>query len=316
MNVHALPKSVFIVCVAVATATIFLDSPALAQECAPANVVRTRRAGLFGFWRRSRINAYPAVQSYPVQSYVSPTPAMNCQPATTVHDPATMAEPAADPIADQPAANVSDAVSNSASVIPTPATSPEPDAKSKADNWRSMFDGKELGEWAKTKFGGEGDVLIEDGAIKLDYGQYMTGITYTGKHLPNSNYEIELEAMREEGSDFFCGLTFPVKDKHLSLIIGGWGGSVVGISSLDDMDASENNSTAYMNFKNKQWYKIRLRVLPEEILAWIDDKEVVNVDIKDRRLSTRIEVDLCKPLGIASFDTQSAIRSIKIREIN
>ena len=181
--------------------------------------------------------------------------------------------------------------------------------------WKSLFDGKQLGDWKPTRFGGEGEVSIKDKQIKCDYGQYMTGVTYSGKGLPTNNYELELEAIREDGSDFFCGLTFPVDKSHASFIIGGWGGSVVGISSIDDMDASENNTTGYKVFKNGQWYKIRVRVTPNRLQAWINDEMFVDEDVDGERLSTRIEVDRSKPLGVCCFDTQAAFRNIRMRKV-
>ena len=70
-----------------------------------------------------------------------------------------------------------------------------------------------------------------------------------------------------------------------------------------------------MSFKNNQWYRIRVRVLPERIQAWIDDKLIVDQDIRNRKVSTRIEVDLSKPLGIAAWETRAAVRNLRIREI-
>ena len=37
-------------------------------------------------------------------------------------------------------------------------------------------------------------------------------------------------------------------------------GGVVGLSSIGGFDASENETTQFVEFKNGQWYKIRLRV--------------------------------------------------------
>lgn len=189
----------------------------------------------------------------------------------------------------------------------------EEDIAASSKKWKSLFDGKTLGDWIATRFGGEGEVVVENGQISCDFGQYISGITYKGKDLPKNNYEIELEAMRVDGSDFFCGLTFPVDESHATFVVGGWGGSVTGISSIDDYDASENDTTDYMQFKNKQWYKIRLRVTKGVIEAWINDKKVVSKDVEGSRLTTRIEVDPSKPLGIACFDTQAAYRNIRIR---
>jgi hypothetical protein len=179
---------------------------------------------------------------------------------------------------------------------------------------RALFDGKTLAGWKVTNFGGEGEVKVEDGMILLDFGSSLTGITYQGK-LPTTNYEISLEAQRLDGNDFFCGLTFPVAKSHCSLILGGWAGSVVGLSSIDGQDASQNETTRFMSFKSKKWYRVRVRVEPEQIQAWVDDEKIVDQNIKDRAISTRVEVDLSKPLGIAAFETRAALRNIRLREL-
>ena len=180
--------------------------------------------------------------------------------------------------------------------------------------WTSLFDGRTLEGWKVTKFGGEGPVTVEDGRILLGFGNDMTGI-HTDRKLPKINYEVQLEAMRVDGSDFFCGFTFPVKDDPCSLIIGGWGGGVCGLSSLDRLDASENETTTYRPFKNGQWYKVRLRVLDRRIQAWLDDKEIVDVDTTGRRISIRYEVEPSRPFGFASWQTTAALRNIRIREL-
>jgi hypothetical protein len=68
-----------------------------------------------------------------------------------------------------------------------------------------------------------------------------------------------------------------------------------------------------MRFENKKWYKIRVRVRPEKLEAWIDDKQMVDQNIKGRRISTRSEVNPSKPLGISTYLTRSAIRDFKYR---
>ena len=182
------------------------------------------------------------------------------------------------------------------------------------DGWISMFDGKTLKGWKKTNFGGEGDVTVENGAILMGVGSDMTGI-HTDRELPKINYEVELEAQRVNGSDFFCGLTFPVKKDPCSLIVGGWGGGVCGLSSIDDMDASENETTSYQTFKNKQWYKVRLKVTEKKIEAWIDGKPIVEQDLEGKKLSIRYEVEPSMPFGFACWQTTAALRNIRIRSL-
>ena len=180
--------------------------------------------------------------------------------------------------------------------------------------WTSLFNGKNLDGWMNTEFGGEGEITVEKEQLILDMGTPLSGVNYTGK-IPKINYEVELDAMRVTGTDFFCGLTFPVKKDPCSLIIGGWGGGVMGLSSLNGQDASENETTNYMEFKNGQWYHIRLRVLDDRITAWIDGKEIVDQDITDREISVRIEVELSMPFGFATFETKAALRKIRVREL-
>jgi hypothetical protein len=193
---------------------------------------------------------------------------------------------------------------------------PEPEKspyRVKKDSTVALFDGKTLAGWKKTEFGGEGDVTVKDGQLRLDFGASMTGITYAGKRkLPTTNYELTLQAMRVDGSDFFCGLTFPVGKSHCSFVCGGWGGGVVGLSSIDYYDASENETTTYRDFKSKQWYQIRVRVTDEAIQCWIGGEQVVDQKLEGHKVDTRIEMDLCKPLGVATWETSAALKDFKL----
>jgi len=158
---------------------------------------------------------------------------------------------------------------------------PGPAVRRPAEREISLFDGKTLGQWKITDFGGQGNVYVKDGSIFLEMGNYMTGVTWTGP-LIRMNYKISLEAMRVTGSDFFCGLTFPVGDNPCSLILGGWGGEVCGLSNLDYYDAANNETTRIISFETGRWYRVRLRVTPDKIEAWLDDEKIVDVVTTDR----------------------------------
>ena len=192
----------------------------------------------------------------------------------------------------------------------------KPSAPFEGDDWLSMFDGKTLTGWRQTDFAGHGEVQCESGLLVLNMGDPFTGINWTNE-FPKINFEVALDAMRVSGSDFFCGLTVPVRDSFCSLIVGGWGGSLLGISSLDRMDASENETTKYMNFEQGRWYRIRLRVTQKRIEAWVDAEKLVNVDISDKQISLRPgDIELSKPFGIAAWQTTSALREIKMRRVD
>jgi hypothetical protein len=177
-----------------------------------------------------------------------------------------------------------------------------------------LFDGQSLNGWSVTRFGGEGPVRVERGRLVLGIGEPLTGVTYAGRSvLPTTDYEIRLQARRLEGSDFFCGLTFPYGTSHATLIVGGWGGGLVGISSLAGQDASDNETTHYVRFENGRWYDIRVRVMTGFIHAWVDDKRLIACRVGERHVGTRVEVALSRPLGIATYQTKGEIRQIEMR---
>lgn len=155
---------------------------------------------------------------------------------------------------------------NELAKLPAP---PKPD-----DGWLSLFNGKDLSGWEETDYAGRGNVKVQNGELHIENGLVITGVTYTNKTaLPKTNYEIEYEAKKLNGTDFFGLLTFPVGDAHASLVTGGWGGAVTGISSINSMDASENNTTVYLKFNKDHWYKFRLSVTPDNLSVWMTPKE-------------------------------------------
>jgi hypothetical protein len=191
------------------------------------------------------------------------------------------------------------------------------DEKPKAPAWRELFNGKDLAGWRQSNYGGGPDVSVEDGKIIIPLSERLAGITYDGdeKTLPKTNYEIECEARRVDGTDFYDGLTFPVGESSASLILGGWGGSVCGISSLDGDDANHNETRKVLKFKKGQWYNVRLRVEPERIQAWLDDQPLVDVKTTGKHIDIRPEIGASKPLGLASFATTAEIKSVRLREV-
>ena len=180
--------------------------------------------------------------------------------------------------------------------------------------WTSLFDGMSLGDWKSSGFGTDGPITVEQGAISIGMGDPLSGITWQGK-FPTDRYEIAVEARRTDGFDFFCGLTFPVGADACSLILGGWGGGLVGLSSIDGVDASENETTQYREFETGRWYDVRVRVEPEAITCLLDGKEIISQPRGEHEISIRAEMFLCKPLGVATYATASQLRNLRYRRL-
>ncbi len=178
-----------------------------------------------------------------------------------------------------------------------------------------LFDGKTLDGWKKTDFSGAAEVKVVDGAIVLKAGESMTGITSTRKDLPTTDYELVYEAQRRDGGDFFAAATFPVGKNFITLVNGGWGGTVTGLSSLGGADASENETGHFYKYESKKWYTFRVRVTDEVIRCWIDKDKVVDISHQDRHVGTRIETRSNQPLGFATWETTGALRKIEVRAL-
>lgn len=192
-------------------------------------------------------------------------------------------------------------------------------AKPEAAREIMLFNGKSLDDWESVDVGGSGEVGLEGGLMIINQGENVSGAIYKkAASLPTTNYEITLEAKRMQGVDFFVGLTFPVGDlKHCAtLICGGWGGSVTGISCIDGMDASDNNTSSYQRYKDDEWYAIRLRVTPKNLSVWLGDKQIIDEDIEGKKISVRPgPIESYLPLSLTTFNTMAAIRSVKLTPI-
>lgn len=199
---------------------------------------------------------------------------------------------------------------------PSPSEKP-PKPQKLPSQAKELFDGRSLAGWKvleELAFKGHGKVEVRDGQIRLGQGEPFTGIRWTGP-FPRSHYEVLIEACRVEGDDFFCGLVFPVGQADCSLIVGGWGGSTVGLSNIDGEPAAENETARIYDFEKGHWYSIRLRVTDRKIQVWIDREKLVDFEYPDRKLSIRWDQEPMRPFGICTWRTTGAVRKVELRRL-
>lgn len=187
------------------------------------------------------------------------------------------------------------------------------DKKEPEVKWIPLLAKDSLEGWESTNFGGEGSVEIKDGVLMLGRGDPLTGVTSKKKDLPTDKYEMRWKAKRVDGTDFFAGVTFPIGKEHCSFICGGWGGGLVGISSINGNDASENETSSFRDFKNNKWYSFRVRVESKALKVWIDEEEVVSLDREGKSFSLRAEVLSSRPLGYCAFQSVTEVKDWEYR---
>ncbi|MDR0869792.1 MAG: DUF1080 domain-containing protein [Planctomycetaceae bacterium] len=189
--------------------------------------------------------------------------------------------------------------------------------------WKPLFDGKTLKDWTVPQYGGDGEVSVKDGCIVIGQGAMITGIKYE-KLFPQLDYELRYEAQRTQGTDFFAAATFPYKDSYCTFINGGWGGSTVGLSCINEMDASENETGNFHSFNDNQWYTFRIIVTGAKIQVFVigdtkkeknKEENLIDLEVGDKKVSLRDETTQYKPLGICTWVSEGHIRNIKYRKL-
>jgi hypothetical protein len=180
-----------------------------------------------------------------------------------------------------------------------------------------MFNGKDLTGWNVLDdgfFDAAGKVLAGNGRLTLSAGSDMTGIQWAGE-MPKDNYQVQLEAMRAGGDDFFCGMTFPVAGGHATLICGGWGGRVVGLSNVDGYAAAENMTTTTIEFERNRWYAIDLMVTEGHVTVWIDNEKVIDLAIEKHEFDVWLQQEDTRPFGFTTYATTGILRNIRLRRL-
>lgn len=177
---------------------------------------------------------------------------------------------------------------------------------------RILFNGISLDRWEIINYEGSGEISVADSCIIIGAGELISGIRWTDD-FPSMDYEVSFRAKRVNGNDFFCGMTFPVNDSFLTLVLGGWRGALSGLSCIDGYDAANNHTGIVYGFGTGWWYDVRLRVSAGKVEAWVNDEKIIDFTIGKSRLSLRSEVEESVPFGFTTYKTTGAIRDLKLR---
>jgi len=179
----------------------------------------------------------------------------------------------------------------------------------------SLVDGRTLDGWKVVAGSKAGKVSVEGDSLALGVGSPMTGITLTRTDLPTLDYALTFEAKRTAGNDFFAAATFPVGDSFVTLVNGGWGGSVTGLSMINGASASENETNHFVKYQNDVWYAFEVQVTARAIRCRVDDAEVFVFDHEGAQLKTRIETRANEPLGFAAYRSSGLIRKVRVKSL-
>jgi hypothetical protein len=169
--------------------------------------------------------------------------------------------------------------------------------------------------WESVSFGGEGEVEFDGQSIRMGFGSPLTAVAWKGAELLPADYEIEVVAARLDGSDFFCALNFPIGEQRATVVLGGWGGALCGLSCVNGDDASMNATRSFHSFERGKSYRLRVRVDAQQVQAWVDDTLLFAQARDGVEFSLRTEVSPAGPLALSCFQTSARIEAVRWRGI-
>ena len=188
-----------------------------------------------------------------------------------------------------------------------------PEGAQNAD-WRQLYDGADLSSWELGVYGESDEYeVLEDGVV-IPQTAALAGMTFRGA-LPTVPYRLSVEATRLYGADFFLGVTFPVSDDHLTLVLGGWGGMVSGLSSLDGLDASRNATKTLRHFPNGKRHEVEIEVTETDGRVRVDGEPFLSTSLEGREVGLRVDVEPSHPLGIATYATSTHLHRVRVLEM-
>ena len=185
---------------------------------------------------------------------------------------------------------------------------------------RALFNGKDLSGWKLADIWGNGKVeALSNGVVSCGIGKPLTGIAYTNS-FPTMSYEVKMEALRKEGGDFFVAMTLPIETNACTVVIGGWGGGLCGISSIDYMDAAENPYSSGVALTNNVWYTLRVRVTPGLLEVFLNDTlytaKVTFESSSTFSLRAGSDIDKTLPFGLATYATCGLWRNLTVTKLD
>ncbi len=169
------------------------------------------------------------------------------------------------------------------------------------------------GGWSPVPYGSGGSLEATPDGLALGPGYPLSGVAFEA--VPQVPYELVAVARRDQGDDFFAGLTFPVEGGHLTLVLGGWGGATCGLSCLDGLDAASNETTRHLWHPPGQWVEVRLRVERDHLHIDLDGERAWNLSLEGRACALRTEVLASAPFSWSTFATGATLSRLAWRPL-
>lgn len=148
--------------------------------------------------------------------------------------------------------------------------------------------------------GGAAGWIIEDEALTMK--RPMTNTPLLLGEAEWMDYEVSLEARRDEGPEGFLVMFRAAGDRHYWVNFGGWANKEHG---LEKNGGPVRGARVAGMIEPKRWYKVRIVCAGPRFEAWLDGAKVLSFEDKERPL-------LRGGIGLNTWNTRASFRNIKV----
>ncbi len=154
-----------------------------------------------------------------------------------------------------------------------------------AQNWESLFNGKNLNGWKKLN--GKAEYKVEDGAI-VGYSKMNTPNTFLATQKSYGNFILEFDFKIDDGLNSGVQIR-SISDKsyqkgrvhgyqfEIDPSARAWSGGIYDEARRGWLYPLTQNPSAHTAFKNQSWNKARIEAVGNSIATWINDIPCANI---------------------------------------
>jgi alpha-N-arabinofuranosidase len=117
-----------------------------------------------------------------------------------------------------------------------------------------------------------------------------------------TDYEVTLEARRDEGAEGFIVMFRVAGDRHYWVNFGGWGNQQHGI---EKNGGPVRGARVPGSIEAGRWYQVRIACAGAKATVWLDGKQVLDFEDRDRPL-------LRGGIGLNTWETRASFRNLKV----
>lgn len=185
--------------------------------------------------------------------------------------------------------------------------------------WRSIFDGEQLGRWIPiTRIDATdladpvpGEVEIDGRQIVLNTGDPLTGVSWFGP-MPTKDFEITVEAKIDDAE--LISVAFPVGTERAAIQLDA-DNRKAGLYHIDGTGLHDDPMAAIFDGSVAGWHQLRIRVTEQRVQTWLNGQSIADQERTGSSFGAPEGFSPMHPLSMVASNGSASLRNIRIRTL-